>query len=898
MRRRLPWALPLLALACNDDGTQAPSGATSTETSATSDASEASATSDASETSATSETTGLEPDMGPPPVGCTVDPVDAATIWPGLQDDGAYVLVNGRRTDSYGETVLLDGLGVDVALHPTAEVAYVTTASRYERWLYVIDRNSQAIVQAIDREDAYYGMLISPDGSRLYASNGVPGGIEYFDINVDGTVASIGEVAVNGWTAGMAQDADGSTLWVASFDADRITEIDTATMTITGTFTTGVEPWDLLYLDSRDELWATDFAEEKLVVYDFASESVVDTVALPTSPGMLEANADESRVFVAVTGADTIVALDSETREILATAPVAEDDFVDALDNPLPNSNVSDLVYDGDSDRLYAARGSDAAIGVFEASSLTPLGSIPTSWYPTGVSLSPDGGQLVVSELRANGTRSNLSGEPDDYGEYLGGASFITLDSFDLADATTDVVSNFRRPLELAASPEACGDDFPLPLDYAGSPVIEHVVLIVNENQTFDALFGLSGDALGVEADPDFIKWDLPITVNKRALAARFVIGDHFFTDAEESDSGHTFLTATHWTEYVERIQKDRDKYDVLGFYPTSQPAIPDRGNFFSWLLDNGKSIQIYGEVVGIIQDSSQGPVAQFSDPTYPGGMVVNYAVKDELKAAYVAAEIEAGELADFTFLSLPNDHGNGVKPGVPTPPSMTADTDYAVGIVVDAISHSPYWDKTVIFVMQDDPQGSDDHIDEGRSPLLVISPWVRPGYVSHAHYSFSSVFATIERLLGVPPLGRPDASAAPMWDMFTNVPKLEPYDAIPREYPEEFGDAGDPGVAASRCMDFRGPDRNPGLEYVVDHYLAWRRGELTAAEAEARIAADLANPERLAEAEEEREEELDAHSRALASYRALRERQPQYALPTLVEAPAALGPAADCPSE
>lgn len=358
---------------------------------------------------------------------------------------------------------------------------------------------------------------------------------------------------------------------------------------------------------------------------------------------------------------------------------------------------------------------------------------------------------------------------------------------------------------------------------------------------------------------------------------------------------GHTFLTATHWTEWVERINFDRDEYGVLETYPISQEAIPDRGNFFSWLLDHGKSIQIYGEIVGILHDSTVGPVSQFADPGFPGGIVINYDVHDVDKAQYVASEIARGELADFTFLSLPNDHGQGIVPGQPTPQSMTADNDAAVGIVVDALSHSPFWESTLVIVLQDDPQGSDDHIDESRSPLLLISPWVRRGYVSHAHYSFSSVFATIERLLGVPPLGRPDASAAPMWDMFTDVPDLEPYDAIPREFPEELGNVGDPGYAATRCMDFRGPDRNPGLGIVVDAYLAFRRGELTAAQADARIARELARPELLEEAEEEREEELDAHTTAVRGYAKLRAQHPELELPPLIEPPARLGPAPDC---
>lgn len=885
MRRRCSLIVLLFALACRDDPPQADG--------TTTDTGDGTTTSPPATDVTGVDSTGPAPDMGGPATGCFADPLEAATQWPGIQDDGSTILVNGRRADSYGDGVLLTGYGFDVAVHPTAPVAYVTTASRGDRRLYVIDRNTQAIVQDIDRQDAYYGLQVSPDGSRLYSSNGVPGGVEAFDVAADGTLTSAGEVPVGGWTAGMAIDTDGSTLWVASFDANRISEVDTASLTVTRLISPGLQPWDIEYLPSRDELWATALAGEELSIYELSTDMIGATIPLPTAPSMMARTENDARVYVSLTGTDEIVAIDADTRTVVASTPVAEADFVDGTGAPLPHSNVNALWVDGPTDRLYAARGSDSAVGVFEASTLDPLGSIPTRWYPTGVALSPDGQQLVVSELRANGSRSRVLGDPADHGTYRGGASFIDLEGFDLADATNDVVANFRRPLELSPAPE-CGDQFPLPEGYEGSPVIEHVVLIVNENQTFDALFGESGEALGVEADPAYLRWEAPITVNKRALAERFVIGDHFFTDAQESDMGHTFLTSAHWTEWVERINFDRDEYGVLETYPISPQAIPDRGNFFSWLLDNGKSIQIYGEIVGILHDSSVGPVSQFADIGFPGGTIINYDVRDVEKAQYVADEIASGELADFTYLLLPNDHGQGVAPGVPTPQSMTADTDAAVGIVVDAISHSPFWESTVVIVLQDDPQGSDDHIDESRSPLLVVSPWVRRGYASHAHYSFSSVFATIERLLGVPPLGRPDASAAPMMDMFTDVPDLEPYEAIPREYPEEVGHVGEPGIAATRCMDFRGPDRNPGLGIVVQHYLAYRRGELTAEEAEARITAELAEPELVEEAEEEAEEELTAYATAIEGYRALRERHPE--LPVLVEPPEHLGPAPDCP--
>ena len=431
MRHRVA-IMSVLALstqfACKDDTTTATDAPS--ETSTTRD----------TNTSSGSET-GASPDMPNPPVGCTVDPSAEALLRPGLQDDGSTILVNGRLTHSYGEGVLLDGLGVDVTLHPSVGVAYVTTAGRDNRRLYVIDRATRTILQDIDRGEAYYGMALAPDGSRLYASNGVPGGIEVFDVDVDGMVTSAGEVPVVGWTAGMALTPDGATLYVASFDANRITEIDTATMTIVDTIQPGFPVWDVLLLPGRNELWATDFAGEELAIYDLTQDAVADTLTLTSSPSMMATNQDESRVFVSVSGADNLVAIDTTTRTVVQSVVVAEDDFVDAMGQPLPHSNVGSLWFDAGSNRLYAARGSDSAVAVLDADTLELLGSIPTSWYPAAIALDDTGTELVVAELRANGTRSNLVAE--DPGVYLGGASFIDLAGIDLADTTNSVVEIF-----------------------------------------------------------------------------------------------------------------------------------------------------------------------------------------------------------------------------------------------------------------------------------------------------------------------------------------------------------------------------------------------------------------------------------------------------------------------
>ena len=72
-------------------------------------------------------------------------------------------------------------------------------------------------------------------------------------------------------------------------------------------------------------------------------------------------------------------------------------------------------------------------------------------------------------------------------------------------------------------------------------------------------------------------------------------------------------------------------------------------------------------------------------------------------------------------ILSLPCDHSEGVDPKYPTPRAMMADNDLALGRVVEAVSKSPQWKETCIFV------------DRGRRPVRP-RPRRRPPHRLHGH--------------------------------------------------------------------------------------------------------------------------------------------------------------------
>jgi DNA-binding beta-propeller fold protein YncE len=116
---------------------------------------------------------------------------------------------------------------------------------------------------------------------------------------------------------------------------------------------------------------------------------------------------------------------------------------------------------------------------------------------------------------------------------------------------------------------------------------------------------------------------------------------------------------------------------------------------------------------------------------------------------------------------------------GLNTPSLQMASNDYAIGQLAEAVSHSPYWQDTAIFIIEDDSQDGPDHVDSHRSVVHVISAYTKPGAIVHTRYDTTSVLRTMEDILGIAHLGLNDANARPMSDVFSKTPDLRPYDAI-----------------------------------------------------------------------------------------------------------------------
>jgi hypothetical protein len=173
------------------------------------------------------------------------------------------------------------------------------------------------------------------------------------------------------------------------------------------------------------------------------------------------------------------------------------------------------------------------------------------------------------------------------------------------------------------------------------------------------------------------------------------------------------------------------------------------------------------------------------------------------------------GSMPTMQFVYLPSDHTWATTPGARRPTAYVADNDYALGRLVDAVSHSAFWASTAIFVVEDDTQDGPDHVSGHRMPALVISPYTQTGAVDSTAYSTASALRTMELILGVGAMTQYDWAATPMTAAFTDTPNFAPFDV---RQPEVSlwakNKKGDPMSAWSAAADFSYPDlMDPQME-------------------------------------------------------------------------------------
>jgi DNA-binding beta-propeller fold protein YncE len=131
---------------------------------------------------------------------------------------------------------------------------------------------------------------------------------------------------------------------------------------------------------------------------------------------------------------------------------------------------------------------------------------------------------------------------------------------------------------------------------------------------------------------------------------------------------------------------------------------------------------------------------------------------------------VSNGNLPNLSLVRISHDHmgsfGSALG-GVNTPETQQADCDLSLGLIIDAVAHSPYAADTLIIATEDDVQDGPDHVDSHRGPAFIVGPYVKKGAVISTRYSQVNALRTIEDILGTEHINLNTAFGRPMADVF-----------------------------------------------------------------------------------------------------------------------------------
>jgi len=529
-------------------------------------------------------------------------------------------------------------------------------------------------------------------------------------------------------------------------------------------------------------------------------------------------------LVVANAGSDTLSVIDTGTDKIAET--------ICARQNPadLFGAQPNALAFDQSGKMLFVCNGTQNAVAVFhfKPGESKLLGLIPVGWFPGSIAYNAKRKEICVANIKSISpdTEQAAKGKGNGPGfntkQYYGSLSLVPVPSKKKLAAYTQVaLADLRYPLLALAALPARLDQLARPVpERVGEPsVFHHVIYIIKENRTYDQVLG---DLKDGDGDTNLCTFGEKVTPNQHKLVRDFVLLDNTYCCSILSADGHQWTDSAMATDYVEREFAGWPRsYPAGGFGEEGRDALAYSPAGFIWndALAHGKTVCDFGEFTSDHKqwkDSGRKGEPNFIDCYHDflgGSNAIAYSCEPDIEALrpYIVTNIigwdldvpdvwraaqfiknlkqfeAADNLPHLVILWLPNDHTSGTAVGSPTPAAQVADNDLAVGQVVEAVSHSQYWQDTCIFAVEDDPQNGWDHVSGYRTTAYVASAYTKRGAVVNTQYNQTSLLRTMELILGLPPMNQMDATATPMFDCFVppeQGPDFTPFTTVTNQVP------------------------------------------------------------------------------------------------------------------
>ncbi len=773
-----------------------------------------------------------------------------------LLHNGWRITPTGTKTDTFGDLLM------GATLSPNGKWVAFVNAGAADHHIILSDANTGKTISSkpVPRAQSASGVAFSPDSATIYVSGANAGRIYRYAVSAEGSLTPLESLAIPGlqtvfgktpdpgsdagrdparqdkteeksYLAGIAVPATGSHLYAANTAGDSIYCLDTNTGKVLTTrkLEQMSRPGAVAISPDGKNIYVALLGSGSVAVLNAADLHTLAIYRTGRHPNALALTKAGDRLFVSCGNDDIIDCFDTATGAMRDTVNVR------MTAQAVAGSTPSALCLSPDEKLLYVACSDNNTVAVIDvqtAGAAHVSGFLPTDWYPTMLAASPDGKHLITGSGKGAPTGPNDRKRPIDAVAPAGSPYIVSLlqgivrcvelpDAAELAHFTEQARLNCRFKDRMLANAPGAVKGSPIPAVPGASSPIQHVLYIIKENRTYDQVLGdlksETGKPLG-NGDPNLCLFGETVTPNHHALAREFVTLDNFYADGEVSVDGHHWSNGAYVPETMQRTWPS--EYGGKGGTPIRY------GDFGDPLAEtpNGRIWDLC-ERAGVTYRTYYYHVDKHRSDAWNEARHAN--VRDYIAADIFVKDVErwskVGGMPGFMVMALSEDHTSGTRAGAYTPKAAVASNDLALGKIVEACSHSPFWKNMAIFVVEDDAQNGPDHIDAHRTVALAISPYVRKHTVDSTMYSTCSLLRSMELILGLPPMTQFDGAATPLYKSFTSKPDLTPYKC--REAKIDLNSKNTRstfGAARSARMDLSEPDKLTVNDEIALNKILW----------------------------------------------------------------------------
>jgi DNA-binding beta-propeller fold protein YncE len=680
-----------------------------------------------------------------------------------------------------------------LAISPNGKT--LVAANNYNDSISVIDTAGRTVLYEYDlRPFATSGAANGTKGGTFPFSVALTGNIAYVGADRDREViavnihtrALVARIQLDGNPNGMTLSADGSTLYVAEDNQDQVAVIDTNKNTITHKIdtrgpaqlnfpanTTGAAPTAVAINPANKSLYAINAGSNSIAVIPLHGPQAFQTIGLlPTAydPTDVAFSADGSWMYIingkSDTGPNPGYGFGNMARIVFK-----------AVDPPETNAQESAELTSNNQYQFQLEHASLVSAAVPDISDLWDLTSKVAANNGYSVQTSEADANVmnflhskikhIIYIVKENRTFDQILG---DLGNGSNGEPSLTLfgqrvtPSFHLMARNFVTLDNFMDPGDGSMD----GWSWSMRGRVTNTETLSQQINYARVNR------GLSYEGEGQNRN---------IPSNLNTTAAR-----DFFFDPTGATTPYTNATSSLKGGTPNILAGDGDHAATDG------PTGYQQGYIFNAVLNAGGTIRNYGWMantpgsIGTIANPVSDPFAAgIIQTTTANQLLYQNGFYDPYFRAYDQAYpdvwrfnewnrefqqfVTNGNLPTLEMIrGLSHDHtgsfGSALA-GVNTPELQQADNDYAVGLLVQTVAHSPYASNTLIIIIEDDCQDGADHVDSHRATTYFVGPYVKQQAVISTPYSQPSVLRTIEDILGTEHLNLNTFYARPMADVF-----------------------------------------------------------------------------------------------------------------------------------